>query len=293
MLLVTGATGNVGSAVVAELANKPCKVRVLVRDPARLSIRAPNIEVAVGDFADAASLAAALEGVDAAFLASSFDVRMAELQMRFVDAAKRAGVARVVQLSAVGANACRCCVRTLRWLGQVEQALQTSGMAATHLRAAFFFQNLLSFGESIARQGVIAGPFRNIKWPWVDARDVGAVAAAALMDSAHAGRSYDVTAAEALTYHEVAQRLGSILHVPIRYLDVSANETRGHLQASGSSPILVEAILELWDAFASGFIQINPTDAVRTITGRQPRSLEDFACDYRARLLKAAGSNAA
>lgn len=288
MLLVTGATGNVGSAVVAELANKPCKVRVLVRDPARLNIRAPNIEVAVGDFSDPASLAAALEGVDAAFLASSFDVRMAELQMRFVEAAKRAGVSRIVQLSAVGADACRCCVRTLRWLGQVEQALQTSGMAATQLRAAFFFQNLLNFSESIARQGVIAGPFRNIKWPWVDARDVGAVAAMALMDESYAGRSYNVTSAEALTYHEVAQRLERILHIPVRYLDVSANETRGRLQAGGGSPILVEATLELWDAFASGFIQIDPTDAVRVITGRPARSLEDFASDYRSRLLRAA-----
>jgi uncharacterized protein YbjT (DUF2867 family) len=288
MLLVTGATGNVGSAVLAELANKPIAVRALVRDPAKLTVRAPNIEVVVGDFGNPASLDAALIDVEAAFLASSFDVRMAELQLQFVEAAKRAKLSRVVQLSAVGANACQCCVRTLRWLGQVESALQNSSINTTRLRAAFFFQNLLKFSDSIVREGLIAGPFRNIKWPWIDARDVGAMAAALLTDTTHAGNAYDVASPEALTYHEVAERLGRALQTPIRYLDISANEARGRLQLGGGSPVMVEATLELWDAFASGYIKIEGNQIVKTITGREPRTLEDFARDYRARFLRAA-----
>src|SRR5262245_46207590 len=118
MLLVTGATGNVGQAVLTALADKPVAVRAFVRDPARLRISAPNIEVVRGDLADEASIQKALQGVDAAFLASGFSPRMAELHGRFVAAAKKAGVARLVQLSGVGANAGLCCARALRWLGQ-------------------------------------------------------------------------------------------------------------------------------------------------------------------------------
>ena len=127
MLLVTGATGNVGQAVLAELADKPVAVRAFVRDPSRLRIAAPNIEVVRGDLTDDDSLHRALDGVDAAFLASGFSPRMAELHSRFVAAAKKANVARLVQLSGVGANSGLCCARALRWLGQVEGSTQSSG----------------------------------------------------------------------------------------------------------------------------------------------------------------------
>src|SRR5215831_954920 len=143
MLLVTGATGKVGSAVLAELANRSHKVRALVRDPGKLTVKAANIEVVTGDFADSASLDKALVGVEAAFLASAFDPKMTELQMNFVEAAKRAKLPRVVLLSGIGANARQCCVRTLRWHGQVETSLQAAGIQTISLRAAFFFQNLL------------------------------------------------------------------------------------------------------------------------------------------------------
>jgi uncharacterized protein YbjT (DUF2867 family) len=283
MLLVTGATGKVGSAVLAELANRSHRVRALVRDPARLSVHAPNIEVVKGDFADAASLDAAMVGVEAAFLASAFDPRMTELQMNFVEAAKRAKLTRVVLLSGVGANAQQCCVRTLRWHGQVEASLQIAGIQTTSLRSAFFFQNLLK--HTVLKDGIIAGPFRGILWPWIDARDVGAAAAAALTQPQHVGKTYTLSTPEPLSYHDVALRLSSVLRTPIKYLDISANETRGRLRAEGASPVMIEAKLELWDAFASGYIKVEPSQIVKEVTGRDARTLEDFARDYRDRFL--------
>jgi len=286
MLLVTGATGKVGSAVLAELANGPHRVRALVRDPAKLTVRAPNIEVVTGDFGDPSSLDAALIGIDAAFLASAFDPRMTELQMNFVEAAKRAKLPRVVLLSGIGANARQCCVRTLRWHGQIESSLQAAGIATTSLRAAFFFQNLLKLG--ITKEGVIAGPFRNIQWPWIDARDVGAVAATTLTHAKHVGKTYTLAVPELLSYHEVAERLTAVLQTPIKYMDISSNETRGRLRLEGGSPVLVEAKLELSDAFASGYIKVEPNQLVKEITGREPRSIENFAHEYRTRFLRAA-----
>jgi uncharacterized protein YbjT (DUF2867 family) len=289
MLLVTGATGNVGRAVIAELADKGIAARALVRDPGRLPVSKPaNLEVVAGDLADEDSLTRALRGVDVAFLASSFGPKMVELQTRFIAAAKAAGVRRLVQLSGVGADARMCCARTLRWLGQIETVANASGLAVTHLRPTFYMQNLLAFAPTISSQGLIAGPFRSSKWTWVDARDVGAVAAAVLMQEQHAGQTYTITGAESLTYQDVADRLSRTLNRPIRYVDITANETRGRLQVEGVSPVMIEAKLELWDACASNLLNVAPTDVVREITGREPRSIEQFAQDYRDQLARSA-----
>src|SRR5690606_10783243 len=117
MLLVTGATGNVGPAVLNELAGRSVPVRAFVRDPHKLGPVAENIEVVIGDIFDDESLRRAFEGVEAAFLASAWSPRMAELHLRCVMAAKAAGVSRIVQLSGVGASREICCARALQWLG--------------------------------------------------------------------------------------------------------------------------------------------------------------------------------
>src|SRR5262245_5792581 len=246
MLLVTAATGNVGKAVIADLAARNIPVRALARDPTKLGTQPATVEVVQGDFSDDASIEKALRGVEAAFLGSSFNPKMVELQTRFVATAKQAGVKRLVQLSGVGANAQMCCARTLRWLGQIEAAAETSGIGVTHLRPTFFMQNLFAFASSIKQQGLIAGPFRSGKWTWVDARDVGAVAATALRDPAQAGKTYTVTGAETLSYAQVAEHLSQVLERPVKYLDITANEARGRLQAIGESPVMIEAKLELW-----------------------------------------------
>lgn len=283
MLLVTGATGNVGKAVLSELAGRPVTVRAFSRDPAKLEVQAANIQVVRGDLSDADSVRQALEGVEAVFLASSFSPQMSELHTRLLTAAKAAGVRRVVQLSGIGANTEICCARALRWLGQLEKLAHGSGLQVTHLRPTFFMQNLLQFGASVAKQSMIAGPFREGQWTWVDARDVGAVGAAVLLDSSHAGRTYTVTGSESLSYVQIAEKLGRILGKPIRYVDITANETRGRLQAAGMSPVMIEATLELWDACASNLINVAPNDVVQKITGRPARSFEQFVIDYRQR----------
>jgi uncharacterized protein YbjT (DUF2867 family) len=287
MLLVTGATGNVGNAVLGELAGRSIAVRALTRDTAKLDKSdrnlASHVEIVQGDLTDSESVRAALQGVEAVFLASSFSPQMIVLHTKLLSAARAAGVKRIVQLSGIGANSEICCARALRWLGELEKLAQGSGLQVTCLRPTFFMQNLLEFGSSVAQQGLIAGPFRDIHWTWVDARDVGAVAAAALLDESHAGATYTVTGAESLTYAQVAERLGTALEKPVRYVDITANETRGRLQAAGMSPVMIEATLELWDACASNLINVAPNDVVQRVTGRAPRSLAQFARDYRQR----------
>jgi uncharacterized protein YbjT (DUF2867 family) len=291
MFLVTDVTGHVGRAVLAELANQPVAVRALLQEPVDLPIKAPNIEAVRPDPDDPNSLQRAFEGVEAAFLASGFSPHIAEAHLKMANAAKAAGVKRFVQLSGVGANPQMCCARMLRWLGQAESGVAACPeVAVTRLRPAYMLQLLFEFAPTIAQQGLIAGPFRSNAWSWVDARDVAAVAVAALKDPSHAGRIYTVTGSESLSFPQIADRLSHILGKPVRYNDITANEARGWLQGKGLSPVMIEAKLEYWDACASNMLNVPPNTVVQDVTGRPPRSLEAFVQDYKARFLSASAA---
>lgn len=290
MFLVTDVTGHVGKAVLAELAHQPVQVRALLHEAHELPVRAPNVQAVQVDPADESSLRRALEGVEAIFLACPLSPQIAETQMRIVSAAKASGVGRVVQLSGVGANAQLCCARALRWYGQAEISVAATGLQVTRLRPTMLLQLLFEFAPSIAQQGLIAGPFRSTQWTWVDARDVGAVAAVALRDPTHAGKTYVITGSESLSYPQIAERLSRVLGKPVRYIDITANEARGWLQGKGLSPVMIEAKLELWDACASNLINVAPTQVVKEVTGREPRSVDDFLKDYKARFLSASAA---
>lgn len=291
MFLVTDVTGHVGRAVLAELANQPVAVRALLQEPVDLPIKAPNIEAVRPDPDDPSSLQRAFEGVEAAFLASGYSPHIAEAHLKMANAAKAAGVKRFVQLSGVGANPQMCCARMLRWLGQAESGVAACpDVAVTRLRPAYMLQLLFEFAPTIAQQGLIAGPFRSNAWSWVDARDVAAVAVAALKDPSHAGRIYTVTGSESLSFPQIADRLSHILGKPVRYHDITANEARGWLQGKGLSPVMIEAKLEYWDACASNMLNVPPNTVVQDVTGRPPRSLEAFVQDYKARFLSASAA---
>jgi uncharacterized protein YbjT (DUF2867 family) len=291
MFLVTDVTGHVGRAVLAELANQPVAVRALLQEAVDLPIKAPNIEVVRLDPDDPGSLQRAFEGVEAAFLASNFSPHIAEAHLKMAHAAKAVGVKRFVQLSGVGANPQMCCARMLRWLGQAESGVAACpDVAVTRLRPAYMLQLLFEFAPTIAQQGLIAGPFRSNAWSWVDARDVAAVAVAALKDPSHAGRIYTVTGSESLSFPQIADRLSHILGKPVRYHDITANEARGWLQGKGLSPVMIEAKLEYWDACASNMLNVPPNTVVQDVTGRPPRSLEAFVQDYKARFLSASAA---
>jgi uncharacterized protein YbjT (DUF2867 family) len=291
MFLVTDVTGHVGRAVLAELANQPVAVRALLQEAVDLPIKAPNIEAVRPDPEDPGSLQRAFEGVEAAFLACGYSPHIAETHLKMANAAKAVGVKRFVQLSGVGANPQMCCARMLRWLGQAESGVAACPeVAVTRLRPAYMLQLLFEFAPTIAQQGLIAGPFRSNAWSWVDARDVAAVAVAALKDPSHAGRIYTVTGSESLSFPQIADRLSHILGKPVRYHDITANEARGWLQSKGLSPVMIEAKLEYWDACASNMLNVPPNTVVQDVTGRPPRSLEAFVQDYKARFLSASAA---
>ncbi|HLS79775.1 MAG TPA: NAD(P)H-binding protein [Steroidobacter sp.] len=282
MFLVTDATGHVGKAVVAELAARSVPVRVLTAPQVEeIPPQPPGVEAMRCNFSDPASVARAMQGVEAVLMACPPMPQVSEAQKRLAEAARQACVERVVQISGAGADPQMCCARMLRWYGEAEANLAAMGLKPTRLRPTMQMQMLLEFAPSIVQHGLICGPFRSAQWTWVDARDVAAVAVAALEDPQHADRIYVVTGGETIAFSEVAERMGRVLGRTIRYTDITANEARGWLQGRGVPPVMIEARLELWDACASNLINVAPTSVVKEITGREPRSLEEFVADYR------------
>jgi len=280
MILVTGATGNVGGKVVSELVAAGAPVRALARDPGRTSFPA-EVEVVEGDLGDPPSLAPALEGIERAFLLTPFVPRQDLLQENFVAAAGVLGGIHVVKMGAIGAAA-DSPLALGREHARGEELLKASGLPFTILNPHSFMQNLLGSAASIAGEGVIYGCLGEGRIAPVDTRDVAAVAAAILTGGGHEGKTYLVTGPEALTQHEVAARVGSAIGRDVRYVDVSPGEFKQAVLQWGLPEVLADDLVALYaDVFAKGGAE-DVTTVVADVTGRPARSVEAFARDHAA-----------
>ena len=275
MILVTGATGQVGRATLSELERMSARTRVLIRSEARAAdLDLAGIEVAIGDFADPASLSRGLQGVDAVLLVSPLDPQQVELQGNLIDAAVRAGVEHVVKISGL-ATAPDSRVRSGRWHAETEARLEASGMAWTCLRPPYFFQNLLRLAPVVAASGLLPTTLApEVRIAMVDVRDVGAVAAHCLSDPGHRGRHYRVTGPAALGYLEVAGRLSALLGRRIEVARIPRDVARERFLREGPA-WHADTLLEFDAAFADGDGSVvSPT--VLEVTGSLPRDLDSF-----------------
>ncbi|HVF43709.1 MAG TPA: SDR family oxidoreductase [Pyrinomonadaceae bacterium] len=282
MILITGATGTTGREVVAELQRLGATgVRALVRDPARASfIREAGFETVGGDFDRPETLDAALEGVETALLLTPPSPHTYAYQRDFIESAKRAGLRRVVKVSAIGADAAAP-EGFGRWHGQAEEFLKASGLAWTILRPNFFMQNLLGQAHTVATQGAIYQPGGDARASLIDARDIAAVAARSLTDEGHEGKTYTLTGPEALSYADAAAKISEATGRPVRYVALTPEQFREGALAQGLPEWLVSALERLNEFFASGDAA-QVTHDVRNVGGREPKTFEEFARDHAA-----------
>lgn len=278
-ILVTGATGNTGRAIVDALAERGAPVRAMVRTEADRSKLRAGVEVVVADFEDAAAVAAALDGAERAYLVTPSAERAEEQQKRFADLAARAGTRHLVVLSQLGARE-HSPVRFLQYHAAVEQHVRDIGIGYTFLRPNLYFQGLLTFARSISTEGTFFAPIGDAAVSAVDVRDIAAVAAAALTQAGHEGASYTLTGPEAITHSQIAAALTAALGRTVRFVDVPpetfADSIRGLLP-----PWQADGLLEDYAHYRRGeAAQVSPV--VAEITGTAPRSIEQFARDYAA-----------
>ena len=264
MILVTGATGLVGGAVVRQLASQGVPVRALVRSAEKAAaLASPTVETVVGDFAQLETLGPALEGVTRALLISHHDVHQVALQGNFVEAARQAGGVRVVKLSGL-ATAPGSPSQSGRWHAETEAHIRDAGLPWTFLHPPYFMQNLLRAAPAIAAHGVLTAAMKDGRVAMVDARDVAAVAVAAL------------------THARVAAILSQAVSRTITYRDIPLDALREQLVASGAPPWLIDVRMEFTSILREGFAAA-VTDTVLRTTGRPPRSFAAFAAEHAAR----------
>ncbi|KIH98044.1 hypothetical protein LP52_15110 [Streptomonospora alba] len=279
-VLVTGATGTVGSTLVPALQARGADVRAMTRNPDR---PVPGAENVVADLRNPESVTAALKGVDAAFLNSPSAADAAALQIRFAELARGAGVDRLVVLSQYAARP-DSPVRFLRWHAEVEAHVHQLGLDHTVLRPNLYMQALLAFAGTIA-QGRFAAPIGGAAVSTVDTRDVAEAAAAVLTGAGHTGRTYTLTGPRAVTHDQIAQALSTATGRAIAFHDVPSDRFAAALDGM-LPPWQVAGLLEDYAHYARGEAADVHT-SVADLTGHPARDITDFAHDYSAAFIPA------
>ena len=278
-LMVTGATGNIGSHVVQELRGHGIPVRAFVRDLGRAAATlGGGVELAAGDFADAASVRRAMEGVDVVFLACANDPRQVEYETGVIDAAAAAGARRIVKLSACGARI-GSEIAFWDWHGRIEAHLRASTVPAVVLQPCFSSTNLLAAADGVRHEGALFAPAEGALIAMIDRRDVAAAAAVALTTDGLEGQTYVLTGPEAITYERVAAELSAATGRTIPFVAVPDAAARQALVGTGLPEFVAAQIVALFGALRRGAYD-RTTDSVRVLTGREPRPLAEFARDH-------------
>jgi uncharacterized protein YbjT (DUF2867 family) len=281
MILVVGATGNIGGEVAQLLAAKGLPLRVLARDVAKASAQfGEGVEVVQGDLRDPASLPAALDGVEKVFLVTAMALDQVAMKNALIDAAAEAGVKHIVMSTGIGA-APDAPVQFGRWHGESQERAKQSGMDWTFVQPTFFMQNFLMSAPTLVDHGAFYLPLgESSPVSWVDARDIAAVAATALSEPGHAGRAYTLTGPEAVSCEQIAETMGEVFDKPVRYVPVSSEQAAASMLEMGMPEPLVEAMNELYALGPPGYLaDVAPT--VADVTGRPARDIRTFLTDYR------------
>jgi len=289
MILVTGASGTVGKAVLQEVAKSGAKHRAMYRSAEDAAKALAGTETVVGDFARPQTLANALRNIESVFLVCSPIPDLVQLEGNMIDASLAAGVKHIVLNSAMGAGDYAKSFPS--WHRKVEDRLKSSGVSYTVLRPNSFHQNVLTYyAPSIRAQGVFYGSVGNARTSFLDVRDIAAVAAKALSGGAHSGKTYELNGPQALTYSELAAKIANHAGRPVQYVDIPAEAQRKAMLEQGMPEWQVTALLDLQNYYFIGNGG-NVDGVLQGLLGRAPiamdQFLEEFATEFRPQAARA------
>jgi NAD(P)H dehydrogenase (quinone) len=282
IILVTGATGQVGRSVLQALsADRDLLVTGASRNPQ--AITAAGYHAMALDYDDARSVEAALQGVDRLLMVTAYTVDMLRQSKLMVDLARQAGVKYIVHLGAPGADDTR--VGHYGWHQFIERYIEWSGIACTHLRPEIFMQNLFGYGGvPVVDQGVLRYFVGEARLSWVDTDDIAEVAATCLRDpDRHVGKTYRL-GHDAKSYAEVAAAFSKALDQPFRYEAQDPKVFLKRVLATGGDPAYMGCVYRSFDELGRGVAE--PADEVfatyTAITGKSPTTIEAFALKHEA-----------
>ncbi|MER7542758.1 NAD(P)H-binding protein [Spirillospora sp. NPDC127506] len=267
MILVTGSTGNVGRELVGILASAGEPVRALARKPPPAPL--DGVEHVTGDLDDPASLAPALDGAAGVFLLPGYRDMPGVLAE-----ARRAGVSRVVQLSGGSAGSGDMTNAVTRYMAATERAVHDSGLPWTILRPAAFMSNALRWLPRLRAGDTLRLPFANVRTAAVDPRDIAAVAAKALLEDGHEGRTYYPTGPESLLPAEQVAVLADVLGRDLRFEAQPDDEARAEM----SEQMPAEYVDAFFDFYVNGSLDESVVrSTVQDVTGAPPRTFRQWA----------------
>ena len=276
MILVTGATGTVGSEVVKALSGRGQPFRAGYRT--RPQNVPPGVEAVQLDFEKAETLGPALRGVETVFLLSSTVAPEANV----VREAKTAGVKRIVKLSVM--RAAREEFTFAKWHRASERVIEASDLAWTFMRPNGFMQNIPNFmGQTIKAQGAIYTSAPDAAIAHIDARDIGAASARVLTEGGHEGKAYELSGPEPVTYNQIAGILTRVLGREVRCVAISDEDLRKGAIGAGMPEAYADALVDLDRFYRTGKAgEVTPD--LRQLLERDGTSFERFARDYEAAL---------
>ena len=263
--LVTGATGNVGSLVTQGLIDRGDRPCVFVRDPKKArELFGDGVEIRVGDLGD---ISGALAGISEVLLLNSGpDLAIRDRAAAF--AAKAVGVRHLVKLSTLDVSTG---VGTGPWHASGEHAVRESGVLFTFIRSSAFMSNALSWVHSIKSEGVLRTSTGNGKIAFIHPADIAAVVVKALTTRAHDGEALVITGPQALTYGEMASRIGAAIGKTIRFEQISDEEARPNFDRD-----YADALVDIWRAIREGRLA-TVTDGIQQVLGRRPVTFDQWA----------------
>lgn len=276
MILITGASGNVGKEVLRQIAQTDDGVRAGFQTLSKAAGVPFGVEITTVDYRQPETLRAALRGVDRVFLVGPPTAQLTALEHSAVDVIKQSDVRQVVKLSAMGGRD----AIFPRMHAESEDYIRASGVPYTFLRPNGFMQNLIIYsGTTINSQNAFYGTEGDGKISQIDIRDVAAVAVKTLTEDEHVGKSYILTGPQALTNKEMAQILSEGLGREIRYINLPPEQLKDALLAAGVPEWSADALLDLQRLYREGKAAAVTQD-VEQILGRNPIGFAQFVRDH-------------
>jgi uncharacterized protein YbjT (DUF2867 family) len=276
MILITGAGGNVGRAVVKQALAVGLTIRATFHSPAVAAQAPAGLEGVIMDYAKPETIRPALQGVEKIFLVGPPVRELPALEANFVKEVLASGPKHVVKLSALGGRE----TKFPSGHRDSEENIEASGLPYTFLRPNGFMQNLVNYhAGTIRSQNAFYGCQGNGAVSIVDIRDIAAVAVMVLAATGHEGKSYALTGGEALTNEQIAEKISGVAGRKISYVDLPADELKKGILSTGTPEWSADALIDLQRLYREGKASLVADDFER-LTGRKPIIFDQFALDY-------------
>ncbi|NRQ33424.1 NAD(P)H-binding protein [Nonomuraea sp. NN258] len=273
MIVVTGATGNVGRSLVQAIAETGAEVTAVSRGLAPVDLPAGARHVRA-DLAEPETLRPAFAGGETLFLHDGGAGGHGLDQEAILDVAGSSGIRRVVLLSSQGVTTRPESASHGGVMRALEESVRASGLAWTILRPGGFASNAFAWAQSVRAERTVAAPFGDVGLPVIDPADIAEVAAAALLKDEHAGHVYELTGPAVVTPRQQAAAIGAALGEPVRFVELTRAEAHARMAAFMPEPVVATTLAVLGEPTAAE-LRLSPD--VERVLGRAARTFSDWA----------------